>query len=219
MKYRWKMQILLLFISLVPLVIIALLYHYSTTNLGSRLAIDTQDVLTKNAHSFLQILVDDYGRILSRDKAILELLLTAQAQEIDRKLANVLKGTRDIIFAKDFDSGFKPPGGMVLSDKHSIATPKGASPRWVTYREQSYFLANGVVLDDVTDDIARLSTMPDYYYFLYKTKPNLLLRRFSLFLIPNIPQIYLSRVILSLRPVANFRGKRFPKTKFPILKK
>ena len=173
------MQILLLFISLVPLVIIALLYHYSTTNLGSRLAIDTQDVLTKNAHSFLQILVDDYGRILSRDKAILELLLTAQAQEIDRKLANVLKGTRDIIFAKDFDSGFKPPGGMVLSDKHSIATPKGASPRWVTYREQSYFLANGVVLDDVTDDIARLSTMPDYYYFLYKTKPNLLLWQYT----------------------------------------
>ena len=178
MKFRLKMQLLLLTISLGPLIIIATLYHSSTTNLGNLLALDTQKVLTTIAYGSMQSLVDDYGRILNRDKEILELLLTNQAQEINRKLAGAPLKSPTILFAEDYDSGIKSPKGMMLSNKHSHAG-LSKSPRFISYKEQAYFLAKGTELRDVTADMARISTMPAYYHSLYKAKPDLILWQYT----------------------------------------
>ncbi len=87
MKFRWKMQVLLLVIALVPLTIIAGLYHLSTQDLGNQLAANSQEMLSEKAANFLQRLVIDYGRILSLDKKYLELTLKSQAREVERRLA------------------------------------------------------------------------------------------------------------------------------------
>lgn len=182
LKIYWKMKILLLAISLIPLIMVAVLYHATTTKLGNRLAADTQKTLALTAQGFLKSLVNDYGRILNRDKEILELILTMQAQEITRKLAGPPPELPNIIYSKSYTKGFKPPGGMVLSNKHyQFDQDKKRIPMQVTYKEQAYFLVKGTKLDAVKDDMARLSGMPGYYHMLYQAKPDLLLWQYTSF--------------------------------------
>jgi len=175
-KFRWKMLILLLTVSLIPLISIAALYYLTTIQLGNRLASDTHRILTETAESFLLKIVDDYGRILNRDKETLELMLTVQAKEISRRLSETPPQSSTIIYSKEYDKGFTPPGGMVLSKKHARVEPSGKRISMpVSYNEQVYFLVKGINKDTVANDMARLSGMPDFYRMIYQSKPSLIL--------------------------------------------
>ena len=170
MKIRWKLLILLLAIALVPLIVGASLNHHSTRRLGDHLASGRRDILIEAAEKRLQRIVDDYGRIIIRNREILELALNNQAREVERRLAAAAPSDAKLYFSADYDKGEDLPPGMAESDTHV----KHGKHIAVTYEEQVYFVPKGVNPAAVADDMARLSTMPKVYKFLNGFSPDLM---------------------------------------------
>ena len=176
MKFRWKMLILLLTVSLVPLILIFASHYITTLKLGKRIASDTHDVLTGTARGFLLNLVDDYGRTLNRDRELLEVMLDMQAREINRLLAQSPPASPTLIYASQLDRGFIPPGGLVQSQKHYRLDSFGKkTPTPVTYNQQSYFLVRGTEPDQVFPEMARLSGLSEFFRTVYRIKPEMIL--------------------------------------------
>ncbi len=75
MKFRTKLLILLLLVTMLPLGLSFLSQRASMLHLGNKLASDTRTLLNNNAEVLLHSLVDNYGRILKRDKAMALLYL------------------------------------------------------------------------------------------------------------------------------------------------
>ncbi len=174
MRIRWKLLILLLAISLAPLIVSAALHRLSMLGLGDHLASGTRKVLTETARRHLQVLVDDYGRILDRDKNVLELVLNLQAREVERGLAAAPPPAPRVFFSRDYDEGVNLPEGMVLLEEYRQTAPDGKLiPMPVTYQQQVCFLVRGLDRKDIADDLARLSTMPEVYRFLQQSNRKL----------------------------------------------
>ena len=170
------MLILLLAVSLAPLIIVTASHYITTLQLMNRLASDTHEILTESAHGFLLNLVNDYGRILNRDKELLEVMLNMQAREITRSLSQSPPPSPKVIYSDEYDKGLIPAGGMIQSSKHYYLDPFGKrTPIPVTYNEQAYLLVKGTNRDTVTHDMARLSTMPDFFQMIFRIKPKLIL--------------------------------------------
>jgi sigma-B regulation protein RsbU (phosphoserine phosphatase) len=131
-------------------------------------------VLTETARRHLEVLVDDYGRILNRDRNVLELVLNLQAREVERRLTAAPPPAPRVFFSKDYDDGVNLPEGMVLLEEYKQIAPDGKLvPMPVTFQQQVCFLARGVDRKDVADDLARLSTMTEVYRFLHRSNRNL----------------------------------------------
>ena len=175
-KFRWKMQILLLGIALIPLTLIAGLYHLSTLDLGNQLAANSQEMLTEKAANFLQRLVIDYGRILSLDKKYLELTLQSQAREVERRLAASPPPPHPLFIDGVPDRSGEFTGNLVLSDRHfRVGSDGQRTPMLVNYQEQVFFLPPGIDAKDVSDDMNRLTSLSEAYQFLYNQNPEFLL--------------------------------------------
>lgn len=114
MKIRVKLLILLLAIALVPLVVSAVHYQLSLYRFGSQQAEDTREVLSETAHRHLHTLVDDYVRLLRRDRKLLELLVRLQAQEVQRRLAK--SPSPGLFNARDAE------GGTISGDSYRLST-------------------------------------------------------------------------------------------------
>ncbi len=175
-KFRWKMQILLLGIALAPLTLIAGLYHLSTHELGNQLAANSQQLLTEKAADFLQRLVIDYGRILNRDQKQLELTLRNQARDVERRLSEQPPPAHPVFFDGDANQGADFSKQMVLSDRHFKVNPDGRrSPMSVNLDNQIFSLAAGTERQGVADDLKRLASMSETYQFFYNQNPRFLL--------------------------------------------
>jgi hypothetical protein len=62
--------------------------------------------------------VDDYARVLSREKSVLELALRIQAYEVERRLADESPGRPDVLFSKNFDDRTGLPDDMTVTGRH-----------------------------------------------------------------------------------------------------
>ncbi len=176
LKFRWKMLILLLTVSLAPLILISASHYITTLQLGNRLAADTHNILTGAARGVLLNLVDDYGRILNRDRELLEVMLNMQAREINRLLAQPPPPLPTLIHSHQYDSGLIPPGGMVPSRKHYLLDPFGIRTSIpVTYDQLVYFLVRGTDPDTSAPEMARLSGMSEFFRTIYRINPEIIL--------------------------------------------
>ncbi len=176
MKIRWKLLLLLLAIALVPLVAAGALDKLLTRRMGARLAGQRREILTAKARGRLQLLVDDYGRILQRDRRLLEMALRVQAREVERRLARPVPARPELFFATDYDAGRRPPPGLAPSEMHFRLGPDGKlAPLPVTYAQQVCLLAPGVdrASKGVAADLARLSTLPAAYRRLHDDLPGM----------------------------------------------
>jgi sigma-B regulation protein RsbU (phosphoserine phosphatase) len=172
MPIRRKLLILLLVIALVPTITAAVLHRVWTRRLGGTLCAGTREALEENARYHLQVLVDDYRRLLNRDQRILELAVTQQAQEAERRLAAEPPQDAALFLSQDYDAGPRTPPGLQPSKKHFRADADGdLQPIPVSYEAQVTVLAPGVERQSVAPDLARLSTMVGAYRRLYEGSP------------------------------------------------
>lgn len=81
MKIRAKLLTLLLLIAVTPLVINSAVNHYSMYSLGRHLATKTRTLLTEDAHAYLQTVVMSFQTQQERNRKMLEIALSQQAQE------------------------------------------------------------------------------------------------------------------------------------------
>ena len=174
MRIRWKLLILLLTISLVPLFFVALLDHNSILRLGDDLAANARDALKERTATHLQQLIHDHAALLRRQRESLEHTVRAQARQVEQRLA-AEPGKGRSFFNEDYESEQTSPPDMAPSDQHfRFAEGAKGTPIAVSFREQVCVLAPGVSRESVADDLARLSTMPAEYRFRRELYPNLI---------------------------------------------
>jgi hypothetical protein len=175
MRIRAKLLILLMLMALAPVGLGALLHRAAMLRLGRDLAAGTREAQTRYAHELLRQTVADYGRIIQRDRGLLEQAVRLQAREVERRLASTPPARPRIFLNGDYADHARQPPDTRPSGKHFRPGPDGAAvPVPVSYAEQVYFVVAGVSPGDVAEDMARLATMPEAYRFTYRARPDLI---------------------------------------------
>lgn len=88
MRIRWKLLILLLGLSLLPILVIRWHDQRSMENMGDDLATITRTVLVQKAAVQLRILVEEHSRVLRRERELIEMALRLQASELEKRFAS-----------------------------------------------------------------------------------------------------------------------------------
>jgi sigma-B regulation protein RsbU (phosphoserine phosphatase) len=167
MRIRWKLLVLLLAFSLLPLSLLTWTRYRSLRRFGHDLGRRARTALIDQAGRQLQQVAVDYAAIFRRETETLELGLRAQAREVERCLAADPPKSPVIFWAEDYDQPTRCPAEMVQSDRYFRVADDGThQPMPVTYQQMVFKLAPGVKREDVADDVARLSRMLAGYEFI-----------------------------------------------------
>ena len=87
MRIRWKLLLVLLAISLVPMLLMRWMGQRSMRELGNDLATRTRDVLIRKTSLELKNLVEEHAYILRRERDLVEMTLQVQASELEKIFA------------------------------------------------------------------------------------------------------------------------------------
>jgi len=165
MRIRGKLLILLLVVSVVPLVFAAGIGQYSTRRVGFGLASASQRALVDRAMVLLLLLAEDDALLFRREVESLSLAVQVQARSAGRAIAGMsTNAPRPVLFAEDYDAAtgmpddFGPVPGYDRVDADGTSTPIN-----VTFENQAYVLAPGVLRADVIKDARLLEGMPEVY--------------------------------------------------------
>jgi len=175
MRIRKRLSLLFIAGALLPLTAITVMHLTSMRQLGLEIGSYTQTILTENERNFLQKTVEDYGRILQRDKKTLEMIVQTQAREVERSLAGPTPPGREIHFPQAFGQAGNRLPGSTISYKHlqRNGTYK-REPVWVNYDHQVFYLAPGTGRQSASEDLARLSGLLQDLRFVYRLHPDLI---------------------------------------------
>jgi len=181
MKFRTRLLILLLLVALVPLSISFFVQRTSILHFGNKLAEDTRSYLGSGAETLLHALVDDYTRILKRDRAMALLTLQSQARAVEYLLALPSpEQPSKIYFADDYTNPATQPDDLRMTQSHLRESPEGTlTPIPVSLSQQVIFLTAGTKAKDVTDDLKRMSGMARIYRDLHAIQPDLFLWQYT----------------------------------------
>jgi phosphoserine phosphatase RsbU/P len=165
MRYRWKLLILLLTISILPGLFVRMFGVGSVRRLGSVLTSKSRESLVQHMENRMQMLVASYSAVLEGVREQIETALLFQATEVERALALENAGAPGVVyFSGDFNQGEHLPPDTTISSFHFRLLPKGQLKLLnVSYAEQVFKVARGVSPDDVAADIARLSELTSVY--------------------------------------------------------
>lgn len=87
MRYQWKLMLLMLAVSVLPLMIVRGFGVKAMRHIGRAFDTQTRALLTDNAEKHLKTVVDGYAAVIWREREQLEMGLTVQADAISRHLA------------------------------------------------------------------------------------------------------------------------------------
>jgi len=164
MRYRWKLLLLLLVISLVPMIVMRAIGTLSLRRLGSELISQGRESLLLQAENRIRLLLDAYSASLSAVSDGLESVLTVQAVEVERCLAAPVPARTKVFFAEDFRQGRNPPPDLALSAAYFRLLPGDTTePLPVSFLNQVFEVAPGAKKEAVSADITRLTTMAPFY--------------------------------------------------------
>ncbi|MFO7812125.1 MAG: SpoIIE family protein phosphatase [Pelovirga sp.] len=181
MNFRTKLLLLLLAITLLPLGLSFLAQRSLVSYYGNKLAEDTHTLINDNAVNLLHVLVDDYGRILSRDHAMARFALQAQAQAVRQAfVAPQPEVHTPVYLAADFDHPLRQPADLSPSPLHLRRDPDGSlKPMEVSWNHQVFYLAADTDPAEVADQLQRLADMTRIYRSLQQIKPDLFLWQYT----------------------------------------
>ncbi len=174
MKIRSRLLRYGLLIALLPMLVVVLFHRDMLARLDERIGQVAYQSLTRNARSYLQTVVEDYGRVGALSKRNVESLLQWQAREVEARLAGL--GADDaspMYLSADYDAGHVP---AETTDLHKFMR-YGDDGRWspipLTFEHQVYVRAPGARGEKVLHDMRLLSGMAPVYARLYKMNPPL----------------------------------------------
>ena len=172
MKIQKKFTLLLFTVALPPLIIIVFFHHRSMHQLGTSIGENTQQYLIQNEREFLKKTVDDYAKVLHKERKILENAVRVQAREVEKGLSRTAADEADPLFPEDFSKGRKAWSGMDLSYKHIRQTRQaGIPPVWVNYSHQVWFSPPSGDASLFRDGLGKLQNLVNGYRFVYRLLP------------------------------------------------
>jgi sigma-B regulation protein RsbU (phosphoserine phosphatase) len=164
-----------LLIALLPMLVVVLFHRDMLARLDERIGQVAYQSLTRNARSYLQTVVEDYGRVGALSKRNVESLLRWQAREVEARLAGLEAGdAAPIYFSADYDAGKVPTETTDLQKFMRYGDDGAWSPIPVNFEHQVYVRATAARGPDVQRDMRLLSGMADVYARLYRMNPPLL---------------------------------------------
>ncbi len=176
MTIRSKLLILLLVIAVIPLLAITVFDLFTARRLADRMADQRRDLLIKDTKELLLTTLEGYGRVLDRDRLILEHALAIQAGKAEKLLGHPDPPDEPLFFNTDYASRERWPEDTRPSTMHFRKDADGLDqPIPISVSQQVVYLAPGVDADrpDVRDKLHRLSAMPWIYRQLRDTDPEM----------------------------------------------
>jgi phosphoserine phosphatase RsbU/P len=181
MKFRTRLLILLLAAALVPLSLSFLSQRTSILYFGNKLASNSKAVLSDSASTLLLTLVNDYSRILKRDKEMALLALQLQADAVEKQFSSPLPTHQQkVYFSIDYLISEKEPRDLVSSPRRQRVDPNGKlTPIPISYSQQVIFLSEGTSPEQIPDELTRMSYMVETYIKLHNIQPELFLWQYT----------------------------------------
>jgi sigma-B regulation protein RsbU (phosphoserine phosphatase) len=103
MTIRWKLFLVLIVFSLVPLGVLTLIGQRGTSRMGSAISEDVGQNLTRIASGVLKLSAEKSGETLARNAKAVAVALMWLAREAEFALAAGVPETSKIYFSHDFD--------------------------------------------------------------------------------------------------------------------
>ena len=173
MRIRWKLLIVLLSISLVPIFILRVSGQRSMQGMGNDLASIAREVLVQKAGLELTLLVEEHASALGLERELIEMILRVQASEIEKRFAGA---HHPYTFRNGVNSA---QTGSTESDSENSAlrfriTGMGRfMPLTVDYNSQSQKIFNGA--EKEYEEISSVfSAMVPVFHDLVLTHPDLI---------------------------------------------
>jgi sigma-B regulation protein RsbU (phosphoserine phosphatase) len=200
MRIRWKLLLILLSISLLPVVIMRWNGQQSMRKLGNDLAGRTRDVLVRKAGKELKDLVDEHATILRRERDLVELALQVQTSELEKIITNQtsLADLPNSYISepsdrKPFDSA---PNKRKLFRRMGMMGNRSLD---VSYAKQTYWIPDNLDKKVSSEMVTQLSQLVPVFRSLSNKHRDLILWQLTVFengttaIYPEIPQIPMVR--------------------------
>ncbi len=181
MSIRWKLLLLLLALSLVPVIGLGLFDHLVTREAGNVLSARTGEQASSRAIQRLLQMTEDQVLILRRSREVMELAVEIQAIEVEKTLAG--KGAKadtekggtaaKTYDQSDFDDPERAPPDLAYSDKHGSQK--------VSFGHQSLYLAPGGDEAAAAKEKRLIGGLRDTYARLQTIHSDLILRQYTAF--------------------------------------
>ena len=124
MKYRWKLLILLLVISIIPIVSLRTFGIHSVRNMANVVTEQVRQSQREEAENRLQFILNRFSEAMGRSRDQVEMALIFQASEVHRNLKNILpkiKRNNGIVkSAPEMSDTGRWLVGPVLSDQSNL---------------------------------------------------------------------------------------------------
>lgn len=164
MRFRWKLLILFLTMTLVPMLIMRVLGTSAVSKLGDELVLRMTENRTANMQQRLQLLLHTYSSLIRASLKQVEMALLLQANEVQHRLAKPIAPAAKYYLAEDFNNGINLPSDTTLSTRHFRIKPDGSMDFLkISYSHQVFKISREISITDVGGDIARLSSMTPVY--------------------------------------------------------
>lgn len=174
MKIRAKMLLLSLALALLPVILMALVSWAAMNRIKDDVLDIACDRFENGARRHLGSLVEDYGRIVRRDRHLVEKTLDIQRREVEKRLAAPPPPRPVLYRLKNYGPGGEPPPDMTCDEKYYALGPEGdRKPIRLSFDHQVFFLAADA-RPGAAAAMTRLSTMSGAYRELYTGDPDLL---------------------------------------------
>lgn len=163
MKFRWKLLVLMLVISLGPILLMRALGLRSIEQFRRTMVSRTGEHLVSEAKARLQLTVDAYSLVLWKSREQVEMALLAQSDRVEQLLAEVPSaGRSDGPDERLVERGARAES-LPSSFHHHAGGGGGARFLSVSYNRQTFHIAPGVSVESTAEDAARLKPLPDTY--------------------------------------------------------
>ena len=158
MTIRWKLFLILLVFSLVPLGVMTIIGQRWTSRMGSAISEDVGQNLTRIADGVLKLTAEKSGEILAKNSTAVAFALMWLAREAESALATGAPMASKIYFSHEFDDPqTSPPDFKPHPDYRRRSADGRLIPHDVSLAHPVFLLAPGVSASQVSGDAARLS--------------------------------------------------------------
>ena len=164
MRYRWKLLILFLMMTLIPMFFMRTFGVRAITKLGRELIVRMRENRLAHVTQQLQFQLESHSSLISAGRKQIELALLMQAKEVEAAFLRPVSGPHHIYFAEDFNSGLNLPPDTTLSTSYYRVKPDNSIDFLrVSYAEQVFKTVPGVHKHKLRGDATRLAALTPVY--------------------------------------------------------
>ena len=164
MRFRWKVLILLLLLSIGPIALMRTIGLQSVRQFRDTLMDRVRSNRLASEQERLQLIADTHAHALWRARSQVEAALMALAAHAEQVLEQTPNGRPQHYFTEDFDSDTNLPDDAIVSPVHHRENKDGEIKFLaVSYNEPVFQVPPVVERADVADDVARLAGLRETF--------------------------------------------------------